>query len=139
MFLKFFFVNSSLTCQFFGSVLFHLQVFGHFLIVFAFLNANLIPFWLGDMICMNSILLNMLIFVLWTRIYIVCLECSMGIVVGGNILYILVGFCWLYSGFYTLGSFLTNTFISCSERVLESPVIIVDLSFFPALFLPYIF
>ena len=51
-------------------MLFNFQVLGDFPHIFLLLTSNLISLWLEDIHCMIFILLNLLRFVLWPRIYI---------------------------------------------------------------------
>ena len=54
----------------FKRMLFNFQVLGDFPHIFLLLTSSLISLWLEDILCMILILLNLLRFVLWRRIYI---------------------------------------------------------------------
>ena len=65
----------------FKKVLFNFQVLGDFPHIFLLLTSSLISLWLEDILCMILILLNLLGFVLWPRIYIqpsICLGSTSG-------------------------------------------------------------
>lgn len=61
--------TSSLTHMLFRSLLFNLQIFGDFPAIVLLLIANLISLWSESMLCMMSILLNLLRHVLWPKMW----------------------------------------------------------------------
>lgn len=61
--------TSPLTHMLFRSLLFNLQIFGNFPAIVLLLIANLISLWSESILCMMSILLNLLRHVLWPKMW----------------------------------------------------------------------